>query len=976
MKKLYLILYIFLNTCTVASFANSGFIKPLFGIEPIQITETNNKGAVLLTRSYIGYKGFDYLQATDSLGNVIWLTNIFSIQDTSVQNGVDLVKAFDGNSWIISHFKNGNTLQQKITKIVNGNIIATNALNTPDSLQPLPLRSYAVTDDNGILQVLANPTHTQYYLQKINAQSQVVFTKPINKSNFNNSLDTIDVNSFKYQIRILRESSNKFFITGLGLNATTSKYEVFQTVADSSGNFIQYNHFPLPEIPRLDSAYVFLYNEQVLNTGKMRTAIAQIRQNQPFSNYYVHELDLNTTTENLGFSFQDSSNLLNIPIRLLIDKAGNLLTFKGNSLSKKNSSGQLLWKRIIFPDRVIGIGTEVGDYVLFNNIHILEDSSFYIIGRFGKVFSNGFNLVLGVLVKTNKNGVIYERLIKGNVFVDANKNCLFDEESGFSNVLVEAKTASSVFYNVTDSAGNYSIPVDNGTYDVKPYLPNNTYWNACVPSVAVNTLTDTTTANFAFQKSVECPFLNVDISTPYLRRCFENTYHVKYTNNGTATANDAFVKIALDTNLQMMSSSIPWSSVNGNVYTFPLGNVDEQQVGSFSFRANLACDSTTVLGQTHCVEASIFPDSLCVTPDVRWDKSNIVVSGKCVGDSVELQIKNTGAGNMQQPKKYYVLEGDFLRAAPQNFQLNSNQAIFIKVPAAGNTITLTAQQPDFYPYPGNATVSIEGCNGELQIGVVNHLLQDNSSPFVNTFCAQNIGSYDPNFKAATPTGIDSLHFVTNKTPIKYIVHFQNIGTDTAFTVSVTDSISSLLDITTLKMGAASHAYTYQIEDNGVLKISFSNILLPDSARNPIASNGFFAFTILPKNTLPDNTVFTNKANVFFDFNKAVTTNQVFHTIREDLYRVLLFVHQNNNQKIKVNCFPNPFNDRITFDMNDGKNAQQAYKLILFDVSGKIIFSSMIKSRQEIYVPGLSANMYLYTISDNGNVIVSGKLVKE
>jgi len=128
--------------------------------------------------------------------------------------------------------------------------------------------------------------------------------------------------------------------------------------------------------------------------------------------------------------------------------------------------------------------------------------------------------------------------------------------------------------------------------------------------------------------------------------------------------------------------------------------------------------------------------------------------------------------------------------------------------------------------------------------------------------------------------------------------------------------------------------------------------------------------------LPDNTVFTNKANVFFDFNKAVTTNEVFHTIREDLYRVLLYVHQNNNQKIKVSCFPNPFNDRITFDMNDGKNAQQAYHLSLYDLNGKIIFSSMIKSRQEIYLPGLSANMYLYTISESGNVIVSGKLVKE
>lgn len=64
---------------------------------------------------------------------------------------------------------------KKISKIINGNIVSTNALNTPDSLQPLPLRTYATTDDNGILQVLTNSNSTQFYLQKINAQAQIEF---------------------------------------------------------------------------------------------------------------------------------------------------------------------------------------------------------------------------------------------------------------------------------------------------------------------------------------------------------------------------------------------------------------------------------------------------------------------------------------------------------------------------------------------------------------------------------------------------------------------------------------------------------------------------------------------------------------------------------------------------------------------------------------------------------------------------------
>lgn len=184
---------------------------------------------------------------------------------------------------------------------------------------------------------------------------------------------------FQYQIRILKENSNQFFITGLGFNASTLKYECFLTIADSTGNFLQYNHFPSPEIPKIDSSFVFLYDAKFLNTNKMRTVIAQIKPNQPFSNFFVHDLDINTTAENLMYSFQDSSTLLQLPVRLLLEKSGNLITFKANSIAKKNAVGQLLWNRTIFPYETIGVGTEVGDYVLLNNLQILNDSSFYII---------------------------------------------------------------------------------------------------------------------------------------------------------------------------------------------------------------------------------------------------------------------------------------------------------------------------------------------------------------------------------------------------------------------------------------------------------------------------------------------------------------------------------------------------------------------------------------------------------------------
>ena len=135
------------------------------------------------------------------------------------------------------------------------------------------------------------------------------------------------------------------------------------------------------------------------------------------------------------------------------------------------------------------------------------------------------------------------------------------------------------------------------------------------------------------------------------------------------------------------------------------------------------------------------------------------------------------------------------------------------------------------------------------------------------------GSYDPNDKTAQTSSrwSEAQYYIDVDEWIDYTIRFQNTGTDTAFTVLVTDTLPSTLDAGSMMMGAGSHPFTWELKDGGILKCYFVNILLPDSNVNEPASHGFVSFRIKPLEPLLPGTLIQNTANIFFDFNPAVIT---------------------------------------------------------------------------------------------------------
>ena len=134
------------------------------------------------------------------------------------------------------------------------------------------------------------------------------------------------------------------------------------------------------------------------------------------------------------------------------------------------------------------------------------------------------------------------------------------------------------------------------------------------------------------------------------------------------------------------------------------------------------------------------------------------------------------------------------------------------------------------------------------------------------------GSFDPNDKlATTSTGNTNAWIIGADDWIDYTIRFQNTGTDTAFNVVITDTLPTTLDPGSIEWGAASHPHSRQLQDQGVLKFIFANILLPDSNVNEPLSHGFVSFRIKPNlPQLPGDQI-TNIANISFDFNPPVIT---------------------------------------------------------------------------------------------------------
>lgn len=565
-------------------------------------------------------------------------------------------------------------------------------------------------------------------------------------------------------------------------------------------------------------------------------------------------------------------------------------------------------------------------------------------------------------------------VIKGFVRQDLNSNCVSDGEPGLVGWYVMAESATGTYFATTDATGEYRMRVPPGTYSLNAVAPA-PVWELCPAGglVSVNQPLDTAmNADLLAKRKALCPALSVNIGTGFLRRCFDNYYTVEYCNNGTAPAENAYVVVKLDPFLIFKSASIPNQAIGGNQFRFAVGNLGIGECGTFSLKANLSCAS--ILGQTHCTEAHIYPDTLCLPFLAQWSGASLELDSRCAPDSLRFVLKNKGTGDMDQVAEYIIIE-DHVMLRQMPFQLAAGDSMVIGVPANGHSWRLEAPQVPFHPTLSRPILSVEGCKstaGAFSTGFVSQFPVNDADPWIDIDCQVNVGAYDPNDKQGFPLGYGPKHYVRPGTELDYLIRFQNTGTDTAFNVVVLDTLSKWLDPCTVRPGASSHAYQFELYGPGILRFVFPNILLPDSTTNEVASHGYVKFRISPQADAPLETVVENRAAIYFDFNEPVITNTADHRLGVNFVTTSLW--RPNMPLAEVELSPNPFGTEAVLRIK-GLQTSKDLQLRIFDLGGQLVRE--MESDQAAFTlkrGDLPEGMYLYRVEQNGKWVGSGKMV--
>lgn len=638
-------------------------------------------------------------------------------------------------------------------------------------------------------------------------------------------------------------------------------------------------------------------------------------------------------------------------------------------LSKTDNTGNQLWTKFYQ-----GIGT--GSWKSFS-VRQSTDGG-YIVG--GAKIQTAYTRTNMYLIKTDDLGEIYGNTLQGSVFADANADCANTPgEHAFSNWMVKA-SGLQTFYSSTDANGNYWMRVDTGDYQLTLHpAADNIYWSTSCTNdtlqISIPQNLTTIDTSFAQTAIAFCPLLTVDMGTPFLRRCFNNTYMIQYCNTGTADATNTYIDATFDDFLIVDTAAIqvPFTQLDSVTYRFPIGNLTIGACGSIAVPVTVSC--STYIGQTHCSQVEIFPNQSCLLP--AWTGPIVDLNAECRNDSAIFMLHNSN-GAMQVAQSY-VIYADTLIAQTGSVLLQNGETREIGIPAnIGSAYRIEVQQAVNYPaFLGDTIVSIaiEACGDSSTGAWITQFDNYDGAPSLDIDCRINIGAYDPNDKTPSPQGVGEEHFIYDNTELEYLIRFQNTGSDTAFTIVVRDTISDYLDITSIQPGAASHSYTWRIYGDNVqaVEFTFNNIQLPDSFVNEVASHGFIKYRINQKAANSLGSIIQNTAAIYFDFNEPVFTNTTFHTIGEDFFdtAVITAIPENATNAERVKIYPNPFTSSATFELPKSGTSQ----LTISDALGRTVKTLNANADKiQLSSEGLAKGLYFYRVYTDGKQIDSGKLI--
>jgi len=182
-----------------------------------------------------------------------------------------------------------------------------------------------------------------------------------------------------------------------------------------------------------------------------------------------------------------------------------------------------------------------------------------------------------------------------------------------------------------------------------------------------------------------------------------------------------------------------------------------------------------------------------------------------------------------------------------------------------------------YRIPGPDSIDI----GEALIFMASsspafNLIDKDTLDNINTLNQKVVAAHDPNDKQSNP----HIYVLPGVKKIDYQIRFQNIGSDTAYGVTVLDTVDTRLPLKEITINSASHPYRFAVINN-VLFWRFDGIMLPGVKTDEPRSHGWIRYSSKLAQGLPIGTEILNKAYIYFDYEKPVITNNALIRLVQD-----------------------------------------------------------------------------------------------
>ena len=246
--------------------------------------------------------------------------------------------------------------------------------------------------------------------------------------------------------------------------------------------------------------------------------------------------------------------------------------------------------------------------------------------------------------------------------------------------------------------------------------------------------------------------------------------------------------------------------------------------------------------------------------------------------------------------------------------------------------------------------------------------ETDETPDDNTFELNQtvVNSFDPNDKTCLEGNTITPEMVGDY--VNYMIRFENTGTANAVNIVVKDDIdTSKYDLASLIPLHASHNYVTRIKNNAsdhYVEFIFENINLPfDDANN----DGYVVFKIKTLDTLVLNDTFENDAEIYFDFNFPIITNNEQTTV------ATLSTEDFELTNSSISLYPNPTTHSFTL-----KSKQVIKQIFIYDISGRLINElAIIGTKTEITMSteALSIGTYFVKIKTETGETVK-KVIKD